>query len=63
MLTAEMLSLLLNELGYVTVVEPTQGFPFRVQREVCGYREGLAGKAQATLSIMLEAKTRSVPRG
>jgi hypothetical protein len=61
MLTIEQVEFILHELGYETVVEPTESFRYRVQCRATGYREGIAGKCQAALSIMLEAKRRSAP--
>lgn len=54
MLTEEQLEFLLEQLSWETVVEPSDKFQFRVQQQVMGYREGVAGKVQATLSMLLE---------
>ena len=55
-LTAEQMQAILEELRWETVVEPSERFSCRVQRCTGGYRAGVLGKAQAGLSIMLEAK-------
>lgn len=56
MLTLEQLQLLLDLLRYETVAEFDS---YRVVKRTHGYRDGEAGKIQAVLSVMIEAKVRS----
>ncbi len=56
MLTHEMIEFLLDELSWNTIVHENPNFPYRVQRQETGYQGGIAGKTQAALSVMREAK-------
>lgn len=57
--TEEQIRFLMKEMSYETVHEPTDDYPYRVQRlERAGYSSDLnRGQIQAALSIMLEVKT------
>lgn len=59
MLTVEEIQLLLKLLGEETVVEPKEGFPYRISKAVFGYRDGKAGALQAKLSILLEVAAKA----
>ncbi len=60
-LTADQIKFLLEQLRFETVAEWDAG-RFRVQHSQSGYRDGIAGKCQAALSVMLEAKMRVAGR-
>ena len=60
LLSEEQLRFLLEQLSYKTVVERTGEFPFRIQKREGGYSDDpIVGQTQATLSMMLEAKTKT----
>ena len=57
LLSTEQLRWLLEQLRWETKVEASDQFPYRIQQRGFGYRDGIAGKVQAALSIMAEAST------
>lgn len=55
-LSEEQLQFLLEELAWEEIRKDGVG---RLQKRVLGYRDGIAGKTQAVVSMMLEAKVRA----
>lgn len=56
-LSEEQLQFLLEELAWEEIRK--DGVGQRLQKRVLGYRDGIAGKTQAVVSMMLEAKVRA----
>ena len=53
--TTEQIRWLLWQMQYETIMDPSVEFPYRIQKQTHGYGDGVRGKIQATLSVMLEA--------